>query len=82
MTYGRYPVLAKPRMPQKKVILYVSTVKVVILKDNFFHILLFPKVLSDQMGGYITTALPTCERMSRNSLEGNRMRRFKHAVVG
>ena len=49
MTYGRYPVLAKPRMTQIKVILYVSTIEVVILKDNFFHILLFPKVLSDQM---------------------------------
>ena len=45
----RYPVLTKPRMAQIKVILYVSTIEVVILKDNFFHILLFPKVLSDQM---------------------------------
>ena len=49
MTYGRYPVLAKPRMTQIKVILYVGTIEVVILKDNFFYILLFPKVLSDQM---------------------------------
>ena len=49
MTYGRHPVLAKPRMAQVKVILYVGTIEVVIIKDNFLHITFFPKVLSDQM---------------------------------
>ena len=82
MTYGRHPILAKPRMAQVKVILYFGTIEVVILKDNFFNLAGILKVLSDQMGWYLTTVLSAWEGVSRNSLQGNGMWRIKHAVVG
>ena len=50
MTYGRHPVLAKPRMAQVKVILYFGAIEVVIPKDIFINFAGVPKVESDQMG--------------------------------